>query len=132
MGKPYQHLTDPEKNKLKDYIKNNPSKTYSEFRKDLNVQISDAYYYYVRRDIHGKSKSPKASKQKTEKIFRSYSRHISPLYMTIWTYPTEKTTPQTIEVLKNLIDSLNKIKRTRWDIVELKDPSVIEIRERSK
>jgi len=123
MSNPYQkRLTDSQRKILHDFIKKNPDATWREFSVACkSVKISDAYYYMTRRDIHGPTKTKAGTRRKA-----------SPLYMTVWQYSTEKLESEARIMLQSLVESLSSHKNARWQLVELKDPAIIELRERSR
>jgi hypothetical protein len=108
------------------YVKDNPTDTYQQFQqKCKSVNVSDAYYYMRRREVNGSSRSPRVPGTKGPS-----SR--SPLYMKIWSYPSDKIGVQAKEVLDDFIATLNQTKRARFEVIELKSPAVLEVREISK
>ena len=126
MSNPHQkRLTNEQRKTLRDYIKKNPASTWKEFCTACkSVKISDAFYYMTRREIHGKSRN--RGEDETRR------RSASPLYLTVWQYPTEKLGTESRAMLLNLLESFNSQKHTHWQLVELKDPAVLELRERSR
>lgn len=122
------HLSSEQRDILKAYIKSNPDSTFAQFEKDIKgkVKCSDSYYYYVKRDVSGPSKraytrrDPNAPTTKASK---------SPVYMTIWSYPTEDFNDGARKILKDFVETLNASRRSRFQIIEMKDPSIVEIRE---
>jgi hypothetical protein len=52
--------------------------------------------------------------------------------MKIWSYPSDKIGVQAKEVLDDFIATLNQTKRARFEVIELKSPAVLEVREISK
>ena len=129
MSNPTQkRLTDAQRKTLHEFIKKNPEATWREFSQECkSVKISDAYYYMTRRDIHGNT-NPRGRSVKGETKRRSSS----PLYMTVWQYPTENLGADARAMLQNLVESFNNQKHSCWQLIELKDPAMLELRERSR
>lgn len=117
-------LTNRQKGILHDFIKKNPNATWKDYAAAMKSVkgshvVSDAYYYTARREQHG-SNDPRAK------------RKSSPLYLTVWQYSTDRLGNESRVMLQDLVEHLNGQKRTRWELVELKTPAVLELRERSK
>jgi hypothetical protein len=129
MSNPSQkRLTDAQRKILRDFIKKNPEATWKEFCAACkSFKISDAYYYMTRRDIHG-NLNPRTRNVEGE----TKRRASSPLYLTVWSHPADKLGDETRAVLQDLVESLNGHKHTRWQLVELKNPAILELRERSR
>jgi hypothetical protein len=122
------HLTEDQRIILRAYVKNNPTHTYAQFLSGIKgrVHCSDAHYYAMRRAEHGAAINPR-------KYSMSGARPRSPVYMTVWSCPQEKInkgSPK--DILKDFITTLNAMRRTRFDIIELKEPAEIEIRESTR
>jgi len=115
-----KRLTQAQKRILEDYIEKNPNASWTQFNKESSVRVSDAYYYTLRRKMFGSSVKNGSGR-----------RSPTPLYLTVWQYPTEHLDTHARTMLQNLVESLNGAKRVRWQLVELKDPPVFELRERS-
>jgi hypothetical protein len=102
--------------KLKEFIKDNPDATYSDFQKECpSLKVSKYAYTYHCRKLFG-------------------PRRIKPgrggrIYKTLWSRPTQKMTKQTKVILSEIVKLLNEGGRTRWQLVEIKNPQLIEIRE---
>jgi hypothetical protein len=113
-------LTEADKKALVKYIEKNPAATYSEFTATVGekITISDAGYYGYRRKIHGTDIPARVSKVA--------------LYMTVWSHAAESLSKETIDVLNSLVETLNQTKKAKWEIIQLVQPSMIEIRERSR
>jgi hypothetical protein len=106
------------------YVKDNPTDTYQQFKqKCKSVNVSDAYYYMRRREVNGSSRSPRILGAKGSR---------SPLYMKIWSYPSDKIGVQAKVVLDDFIATLNQTKRARFEVIELKSPAILEVREISR
>lgn len=122
------HLTDEQRELLKAYIKNNPDSTYSKFVNDIRgkVKCSDAHYYSVKRELGVVSSRP-YTKSSGEKTPRTSFK--SPLYMTIWSSPIEKCPEAARRVLEDFVATMNGLRRSRFEVIEMKNPAVIEIRE---
>jgi hypothetical protein len=119
------HLTDTQRKILMTFIKNHPEAKFREYIGGIGKKApcSDAYYYFRRREIHGLKESGK----------RTYHRTNNTLYHTVWSFPVEKLeTTKPLELLSNFIDTINTMKRGRFQITELKQPAVLEIRESSR
>ena len=120
---PRIRLTKGQKEILREYLKKNPDATWKEYKeamkgiKGVHV-VSDAYFYTARRELHGSDDPRMAGKRKS-----------SPLYLSIWQYSTERLGNESRAMLQDLVDTLNSQKRTRWQLVELKNPAVLELRE---
>lgn len=123
------HLTDEQRELLKAYVKNNPNSTYSKFVIDIRgkVKCSDAHYYSVKRELGIVSSRPYTKKSSGERIPRNSFK--SPLYMTIWSYPVEKCPEVARKVLEDFVGTMNGLRRSRFEVVEMKNPAVIEVRE---
>ena len=112
-------LTNQQRRRLKQHIESNPGDTFQEFsNKYRGTKVSDAYYYMLRRQIHG-STGPRNANRKS-------------LYLTVWSRPMEKVTDVAKNVLNDFVDTLNKTKRVRFQVIEIKDPAVLEVREISR
>jgi hypothetical protein len=109
---------------LVNYIKNHPDATHGQYMQDLGKKVpcSDVTYYSWRKKNNGAG---------SERVKRSYNRVSHSLYNTIWTYPVEKLVDPR-EVLADFIDKLNGMKRAHMEIIELKMPAVLEVRETSR
>ena len=106
------------------FLCQNPNGSHSQFKKEYpDFEISDAGFYGRRRN--GNSGNENSSPAKA--VLNRPS-----LYMTLWSYPTEKLNSETQEAINNLVETLNKSRRTNWQIIELKNPAVVEIREISR
>jgi len=104
---------------LKALIKANPDDTYAIFQKKWRgPMVSDAYFYYWRRQIHGPS-------QKHSAANKSY-------YLKFWEYDSAKITVEAKNMFNSFLDSLRKTRRGNYELIELKDPAVIEVRELQK
>ena len=120
MGK----LSPSETKRLLEYIKHNPEDTYKDFLgKCKSISISDAYYYMRRREIHGTTNPPRTPRGPRG------PRGSKSLYMKVWSYPSDKVNPPTKDVLNNFIETLNGTRRAHFELIELKDPAVVEVRE---
>jgi len=113
-------LTEADRKTLVKYIEENPSATYSEFTVAMKgkVTLSDAGYYGYRRKIHGTDIPARAPK--------------TPLYMTVWSHAADSVSKETLDILNDLVETLTQTKKAKWEIIQLVQPSVIEIRERSR
>lgn len=122
-SRPYRinKLSPEAKHLLKDYVKKNPSNSYSQFREALGnrVKCSDAHYYFERRAANGGSSTG----------VRRYGKISSTIYKTVWTYPAEKVSPVTREILKDFLEKFNMDYRANYSLIEMKEPAVIEVRE---
>ena len=117
-------LNDEQRKIIKNYINRNLDGTYTSFKLEIGdrVNCSDTRFYQIRREILG-GKGIKSTKR---------GRHSrTPLYMTLWSCPAEECSEETKKVLSDFIQNLNNIRNARFQIVELKEPNVIEIREMS-
>jgi hypothetical protein len=123
------HLTEEHRELLKAYIKNNPDSTYTRFVNDIKgkVKCSDAHYYSVKRELGIVSTKRSYVKSSGEKIPRSSFK--SPLYMTVWSCPIEKCPETARKVLEDFISTMNGLRRSRFEVIEMKNPAVIEVRE---
>jgi len=121
MKKPFR-MNEEEKAIIKTYVEKNPTGTFTSFKDAVGGKVicSDTHFYQMRRKILGNTSaaSPKVPR--------------TPLYMTVWSYPTEQFTSETKKVLNDFIQSLNGMRRARFQMIELKDPAIVEIRETSK
>jgi len=104
---------------VKKYIESNPDSTYTEFAEKHGKVCSDGNYYRVRRMVTGVSAPHRSSK--TE----------SSVYMTLWSHDAKGVSEESRALLKDFLDTLNRSARSRMEFVELRDPEVIEIRERA-
>jgi hypothetical protein len=123
------HLSETQRKIMTDYIKKHPTATWKEYTAEIGKKApcSDAFYYFKRREMHGNSR-PARPGQNGEK--RSYHRNGSSIYNTVWSYPSNKldeTKP--LDLLKNFIETINGMKRSRFQLIEIKDPPLFEIRE---
>jgi hypothetical protein len=117
-------LSDEQRKKLKEYVKEHPEDTHKDFMKKCKgVKISDAYYYMVRRDVNGPSRN--SSGPKTH-------RKPKGLYLTVWSHPSEKVSADCKAILIDFLTTLNDSTRGRFELIELKDPAQIEIREATR
>lgn len=116
-------LTDEQKNFLKDYIQKNPTNTYTQFVIDIKgkVKCSDAHYYMIKRNLLGMPSSRAQARPRTA------SR--SPLYMTVWSIPSNKCPEVARVVLEDFISTMNGLRRSRFEVIEMKSPAIIEVRE---
>jgi len=110
---------------LDQLFKKAPDMTYSTFlEKHPHFKISDAMFYNRRRLINTRKGYTKAEK-------RTFTRSTNSLYMTVWSKPIESLgTAQ--DILKDLIETLNTTQKLRWELVELKSPACLEIRQRTR
>jgi hypothetical protein len=109
---------------LDQLFKESPDMTYSMFmEKHPHFKISDAMFYGRRKlIITGKGYT---------KTKRTYTRSTNSLYMTVWSKPVESLgTVQ--DVLKDFIETINTTQKLRWELVELKSPACLEIRQRTR
>ena len=113
-------LTKTERQVLIKFIEENPEATYTEFSALMKnkISISDAGYYGYRRKIHGTHIPARVPK--------------TTMYMTVWSHAAESLSKETIDVLNDLVENLNQTKTAKGEIIQLVQPSVIEIRERSR
>ena len=104
-----------------DFITRNPEGTYSQFKEEFpSAIISDAAFYIRRGSPKGTDTRPRTG---------------ASLYMTIWSYPVDKMgceCGQARKVLGEFIDAMNRARKTNWQMIELKSPSVIEVRETTR
>lgn len=101
------------------FLSINSNGTYAQFKQEHpDFKISDAGFYGRRRDNNGGPSQIRVNRPG--------------LYMTLWSFPIEKLNEQALTVLTDLIDTMNKSRRTNWQLIELKTPAVVEIRELSK
>jgi len=104
-----------------DFITRNPEGTYAQFREEFPLAIiSDAAFYIRRGGTKGTDARPRTG---------------ASLYMTIWSYPVDKldcVCGQARKVLGEFIDAMNKARKTNWQMIELKSPAVIEVRETTR
>jgi hypothetical protein len=128
------HLTIDQTKLMMDYINKHPTATWSQYMAETNKKAacSDAYYYMRRREVHGLSRPAPVPSKNPVTGRRSYVRSNSGLYHTIWSYPTEKLNQEARDVLNDFVTHLNNMKRARFEIIELKIPPVIEVRETSR
>jgi hypothetical protein len=118
------HLSVGQRKIMMTFIKAHPTATWNDYMADAGKKApcSDAFYYSKRREEHGPSRS------NGEK--RSYHRSNSTIYNTVWSHPVDKidgTKP--VNLLISFIEALNGMKRARFQVIELKQPAVIEVRE---
>lgn len=121
-------ISEDHKAQMKKYIEANPEATYTQFQKDLGSKIkcSDAHYYTIKRSVFGPSRpAPRAYNRNPDAI----PRKTATLYLTLWSYPAEKVSPETKEVLQDFINTINGVRKSRFTLIEMKDPAVVEIRE---
>jgi hypothetical protein len=101
-----------------DFLTRNPGGSYSQFKEEFpKFKISDVMFYN-RREGGSVSKVPRQS-----------------LYMTVWSYPVDKMDcecGQARKVLSDFIDAMNKTRKTNWQVIELKSPAVLEVRETTR
>ena len=124
-NRPYRinKLSPEAKRLLKEYVKKNPSNTYAQFREALGAKVkcSDAHFYSERRKAaNGGSSSTGV---------RRYGKISSTIYKTVWSYPAEKVSPATREILKDFIEKFNMDFRANYSLIEMKEPAVVEVRE---
>jgi len=101
------------------FLSQNSNGTFAQFKQEHpDFTISDAGFYGRRRENNGGSSQTRTNRPG--------------LYMTLWSYDAEKLNDQARTVLTDLIETMNKSRRTNWQFIELKTPAVVEIRELSK
>jgi hypothetical protein len=104
-----------------DFIARNPEGTYSQFMEDYPLAVvSDATFYIRRGSSKGADARPRTG---------------ASLYMTIWSCPVDQLAcecGQARKVLSDFIDAMNRARKTNWQMIELKSPAVIEVRETTK
>jgi hypothetical protein len=111
------------------YLSTDPTKTYIDFKKDFpNSDMSSCVFYSRKHNVKKRLGS-------TEK--RLYSKRKSnSMYLTIWQYPLESFNNKERDIIKNtiknFINTISESGRVSWQIVELLNPSVLELREISK
>ena len=110
-------MTYNQKKFLEEFIRKNPTATWENFNALGKVKISDACFYSYRRRFIGQTSG-------------TGRRSSTPLYMTVWQYPSDKVDEEAKKMLRDLIENLNK--RANWQLIELKDPAMLELREKSK
>jgi hypothetical protein len=112
---------------IDNLFKETPELTFMKFKAmHPNFTISDAMFYNRRRLI---VTGQKYSKPGTEK--RSYTRSNNALYMTVWSKPVESLgTAQ--DVLNDLIQTINNSQKLHWELIELKNPPCLEIRQKTR
>jgi hypothetical protein len=101
---------------IDEFIRQNPAAKYKAFKTIYpKIAISDFTYSIRRRKLLG------ASSEKSDK---------PRLYMRMWT--RENNDPKVTDAIRDLIAALNKSGRAHLEMVELANPSLIEVREVAK
>ena len=120
---PRERFGEKSRKILINYIKNHPEATHGDYMDDLGKKApcSDVTYYSWRQKINGSNGTVK----------RSYVRSSHSLYNTVWTCPVENLDDPRA-VLTDFIEKLNGMKRAHMEIVELKTPAILEVRETSR
>jgi hypothetical protein len=103
---------------IDNFLRNNPSATYNDFKASHpNISISSFTFYARRKKLLGLSSI-------------SDKPHKARLYMRVWA--KENSDPKVVIAIRDLITALNKCGRAHLEMVELANPSLIEVREVTK
>jgi hypothetical protein len=109
-------MRDSDRKIVQKYVKNNPTAPFSQFKKEFpKAQVSDCCYYTYRRKSKGVS-------------VPSTTHRRQKIYYTVFSCPSLIPAPAK-KVLKDFVDSLNRSKSSRLEIVESVSTKQIEIRE---
>jgi len=117
---------------VKAYLSIDPTKTFSDLNMDFkNVDMCEGTYYSRKHHFI------KRGENKKNGVIRQYAkRKNNKLYMTIWEESLEgKTEKEKIlikNIVANLINTISESGRINWQIVELSNPSMLELREVAK
>lgn len=108
---------------IKKFIRENPDVTASEFvKKPKWNKVPNSVFRYYRDQVRGeKGAQP-----------RSYRRSPQRIYTTLWSKSLTELGGDGKRAVKELVKNLNQDKVINWEIVEIADPAVLEIREIAK
>lgn len=112
-------------NAIMDFIRKNPEMTAAEFLKKGKWPKTPKSVFRYYRDKVRKESDFIPSK-------RPYRRSPQKIYTTLWSKPMKELGPEGAKAVKQLIDELNQDKVLNWEVVEMADPAVLEIREITK
>lgn len=110
------------------FIRENPTASFREFHrkiqiphKDSSTHIVSQIFYARRIQITGSTKTTTTSDQ---------IRRRQLIYMSIWSYDTSKMTNETRAALESLVGAINKDRKlNNWQLIELKSPAIMELRQ---
>jgi hypothetical protein len=110
---------------IKAYIKQNPEMTAAEFlKKSKWPKTPKSVFRYYRDQARKEVKSMPPR--------RPYRRSPQKIYTTIWSKSIQDLGKEGTRAIKQLVEELSQDKVLNWEVVEIADPAVLEIRETTK
>lgn len=110
---------------IKAFIRKNPEITATEFlKKGKWPNIPKSVFRYYRDQVRNETDSIP--------VRRSYRRSPQKIYTTLWSESVKSLGKEGTKAVKQLVEELNRDKVINWEVVELIDPAVLEIREITK
>ena len=102
------------KEKALSFIKAHPKMSYVKFEKMAHFNISSRYYYVIRNEVFSKG---------------TRTNNKSLIFVTITAIPSKDLTPQTKDLIANMLKAINVSQGTRLEGVENLKTQTIEIRQ---
>jgi len=137
--------------KVLDYCKDHPDSSWKTFMNDTGVKISDAYYYMIRKGrcspVYNKAEPGGTSRVRFHGhgLFQKSAVETAPMngkrpgrkprqavYISLFSTSSAGMTDEHKSVMKQLLDQINDVKGTSFEIVEHPDLQELEIREQGR
>ena len=108
------------KAKTAEYIKTHPVMSYNKFTQVSGIKISDCYYYLIRHDILGSTRT----NTRSNSSFKSGG-----IYINLIAIPSAGLSAETKKVVMDVLKAINTVKGTRIELVENIGEKTLEVRQ---
>lgn len=119
---------------IKEFIRKKPDISAKQFFKESKWKnIPNSVFRYYRDIVRKELNTPAISSgHHTRKNSRMYRRSLQRVYTTLWSGDAAQLGKEGISAIKQLVSDLNQDKVVKWEVIEMADPAVLEIRELTK
>ena len=119
-----------DRKKIRAIISKDPEMSHRTFVSKSRIKISQSGFRYHRNAVLKALESEEEDTPLPRK--RPYRRAQQRIYTSLWRRSTSELSEEAVVIIKDLVDELNRSGAVSWQLLEIADPPMLELREHTK